>query len=192
MSYLAIFCFLKKDDGVLFYTARYSTHDSTFPLPMRHWVSTIFGAQWMNEPRNSVAPCDIFWPNAATDGKICGYNPVCANTHHQNNRIPTSRRCTLVGSVLGLIYFTLYMSLRLLLNLHAHAFAFLIRSACKCRSIAFAFLILFFFVPATRPLTRYFKTGCSESNQTWQSGRSPWGLATEYFWWWSELINLIN
>ena len=38
-------------------------------------------------------------------------------------------------------------------------------------------LILFFFfpffVPATGPLTRYLKTGCSESDQTWQSGRSP-------------------
>ncbi len=55
-------------------------------------------------------------------------------------------------------------------------FAFLIRSACKCRSIVFAFLILFFFpffVPDTGPLTRYLKTGCSESVQTWQSGRSP-------------------
>ncbi len=50
----------------------------------------------------------------------------------------------------------------------------------------------FFFVPATGPLTRYLKTGCSQSNQTWQYGRSPWGLATEYFWWWSALINLIN
>ncbi len=72
----------------------------------------------------------------------------------------------------------------------------LVRSACKCRSIVFAFLILFFFFPffflATGPLTRYLKTGCSESDQTWQSGRSPWGLATEYFWWWSALINLIN
>ncbi len=76
-------------------------------------------------------------------------------------------------------------------------FAFLIGSACKCISIVFVFLILFsfffffFFVPATSPLTRSLKTG-SESNQTWQYGRSPWELATEYFWWWSALINLIN
>ncbi len=55
----------------------------------------------------------------------------------------------------------------------------LFRSACKCRSIVFAFLFLFFlfffffFVPATSPLTRYLKTGCSKSGQTWQSGRSP-------------------
>ncbi len=74
-----------------------------------------------------------------------------------------------------------------------------IRSACKCRSIVFASLILFFFlffffflVPTTGQLTRYLTTGCSESDQTWQSDRSPWGLATEYFWWWSALINLIN
>ena len=51
------------------------------------------------------------------------------------------------------------------------------RSACKCRSIVFEFLILFFFlfffVSATGPLTRYLKTVYSESDQTWQSGRSP-------------------
>ncbi len=59
-------------------------------------------------------------------------------------------------------------------------FAF-IRSACKCRSSVFAFLILFFFFSffffffflANGALKTYPKTGCSESDQTWQSGRSP-------------------
>ncbi len=45
------------------------------------------------------------------------------------------------------------------------------------------FFFFFFLVPATGPLTQYLKTGCSESDQTWQSGRPPWGLATENFWW---------
>ncbi len=53
----------------------------------------------------------------------------------------------------------------------------IIRPACKCRSIVFVFLILLFFlllfVPATGPLKQHLKTGCSESDQTWQSGRSP-------------------
>ncbi len=34
-------------------------------------------------------------------------------------------------------------------------------------------LFFFFLVPATSPLTQYLKAGCSESDQTWQSRRSP-------------------
>ncbi len=51
-----------------------------------------------------------------------------------------------------------------LLDLHANAYI-----------LFFAFLVLFFifFYSATGPLTRYLETGCSESDQTWQSGRSP-------------------
>ncbi len=37
----------------------------------------------------------------------------------------------------------------------------------------FFFSYFFFFDLATGPLTRYLETGCSESDQTWQSGRSP-------------------
>ncbi len=52
-----------------------------------------------------------------------------------------------------------------LLHLHANADLLLL--------LFLFFFFLFFFVPATGPLTRYLKTGCSESDQTWQSGRSP-------------------
>ena len=57
----------------------------------------------------------------------------------------------------------------------------------------FAFLILFFlFWSGHRSVNTISPAGYSESDQTWQSGRSSWGLATEYVWWRSALINLIN
>ncbi len=56
------------------------------------------------------------------------------------------------------------------LDLHANAYLMFL-----------LFFLFFFFFPffffffdlATGPLTQYLKTGCSESDQTWQSGRSP-------------------
>ncbi len=42
-----------------------------------------------------------------------------------------------------------------------------------CFCFSYSFFVFSFFVQATGLLTRYLETGCSESDQTLQSGRSP-------------------